>query len=64
MAKIGLNNFKFGILTEGDGGSVTYGAMQSLGKAVDANVSITNISCGKFNIIYVSTERRIQDEKG
>lgn len=44
MAKIGLNNFKFGVLTEADGGSVTYGAMQSLGKAVDANVSITSNS--------------------
>ena len=44
MAKIGLNNFKFGVLTEADGGVVSYGAMQSLGKAVDANVSITNNS--------------------
>jgi phi13 family phage major tail protein len=44
MAKIGLNNFKFGVLTEAAGGVVTYGAMQSLGKAVDANVSITNNS--------------------
>lgn len=44
MAKIGLNNFKFGVLTEGEGGVATYGAMQSLGKAVDANVSITSNS--------------------
>lgn len=44
MAKIGLNNFKFGVLTEGEGGVASYGAMQSLGKAVDANVSITSNS--------------------
>lgn len=42
MAKIGLNNFKYGVLTEAEGGVATYGAMQSLGKAVDANVSITS----------------------
>lgn len=41
MAKIGLNNFKYGVLQEA-GDSVSYGAMQSLGKAVSANVSITN----------------------
>lgn len=43
MAKIGLNNLKFGVLSE-SGETVTYGAMQSLGKAVSANVSITNNS--------------------
>lgn len=43
MAKIGLNNLKWGILSE-VGETVTYGAMQSLGKAVSANVSITNNS--------------------
>ena len=43
MAKIGLNNLKFGILSE-VGETVTYGAMQSLGKAVSANVSITSNS--------------------
>ena len=41
MAKIGLNNLKFAILQEA-GESVSYGAMQSLGKAVSANASITN----------------------
>lgn len=41
MAKIGLNNLKYGVLSE-VGDTVTYGAMQSLGKAVSANVSITN----------------------
>lgn len=43
MAKIGLNNLKFGVLSE-VGETVTYGAMQSLGKAVSANVSITSNS--------------------
>ena len=43
MAKIGLNNLKWGVLSE-VGETVTYGAMQSLGKAVSANVSITNNS--------------------
>lgn len=43
MAKIGLNNLKWGILSE-VGETATYGAMQSLGKAVSANVSITNNS--------------------
>ena len=43
MAKSGLNNLKFGVLSE-VGETVTYGAMQSLGKAVSANVSITSNS--------------------
>lgn len=43
MAKIGLNNLKFGVLSE-VGETVTYGAMQSLGKAVSANVSISSNS--------------------
>lgn len=43
MAKIGLNNLKWGVLSE-VGETATYGAMQSLGKAVSANVSITNNS--------------------
>ena len=43
MAKIGLNNFKFGVLSV-VGDTVSYGAMQSLGKAVSANVSITSNS--------------------
>lgn len=43
MAKIGLNNLKWGVLSE-EGETVTYGPMQSLGKAVSANVSITNNS--------------------
>ena len=43
MAKIGLNNLKFGVLSE-PGDTAVYGAMQSLGKAVSANVSITSNS--------------------
>lgn len=43
MAKIGLNNLKWGVLLE-VGDTVTYGSMQSLGKAISANVSITNNS--------------------
>lgn len=47
MAKIGLNNLKFGVLSE-VGDTVTYGAMQSLGKAVSANVSITSNSASLY----------------
>lgn len=43
MAKIGLNNLKWGVLSE-VGETITYGAMQSLGKAVSCNVSIKNNS--------------------
>lgn len=43
MAKIGLNNLKWGVLSESEN-TVTYGSMQSLGKAVSANVNITSNS--------------------
>lgn len=43
MAKIGLKNFRFGILTEGSG-TATYGAAHTPAKAVSCNVSITNNS--------------------
>lgn len=43
MAKIGLNNLKWGVLSE-VGETITYGAMQSLGKAVSCNVSIKSNS--------------------
>lgn len=43
MAKIGLDNLKFGILTEGEG-TATYAAGTKLAKAVDANVEVTNNS--------------------
>lgn len=43
MAKIGLDNFLFGVLTE-SGGTATYGTATKPGKAVSCNVSITNNS--------------------
>ena len=42
MAKIGLNNFLFGILTEDSDGAATYGAATKPGKAVSCNVEISN----------------------
>lgn len=42
MARIGLNNFRFGVLTEAQDGTATYGAATKPAKAVSCNVSITN----------------------
>ena len=42
MAKIGLDNLKYGVLTEGDQGQATYGTETKLAKAVEASVEITN----------------------
>ena len=42
MAKIGLQNFLFGILTEGSDGSATYGTATKPGKAISCSVSISN----------------------
>ena len=42
MAKIGLRNFRFGILTEASDGTATYGAAQTPGKAVSCSVSLNN----------------------
>lgn len=42
MAKIGLDNFRFGILTEDAEGNATYGVAQKPGKAITCNVSISN----------------------
>ena len=42
MAKIGLRNFLFGILTEETDGSATYGNAIKPAKAVSCNVSISN----------------------
>jgi len=42
MAKIGLKNFMFGILTEDSDGAATYGAGTKPGKAVSCNVEISN----------------------
>ena len=42
MAKIGLKNFLYGILTEQEDGTATYGVAQKPAKAITCNVSITN----------------------
>lgn len=42
MAKIGLNNFRYGILTESADGTVTYGAPKKPAKAISCSVEITN----------------------
>lgn len=44
MAKIGLRNFLFGILTEQEDGSATYGVAQKPAKAISCKVSISNNS--------------------
>lgn len=44
MAKIGLKNFLFGVLTEQEDGTATYGVGQKPAKAISCNVSITNNS--------------------
>ena len=42
MAKIGLKNFLFGILTEANDGTPTYGVAQKPAKAISCNVDISN----------------------
>lgn len=42
MAKIGLQNFLYGILTEASDGTASYGAGTKPGKAISCNVSISN----------------------
>lgn len=42
MAKIGLTNFRYGILTEATDGTPTYGGALTPGKAVSCSVDITN----------------------
>lgn len=42
MAKIGLKNFLFGILTEDSDGSASYGAAQKPAKAISCSVDISN----------------------
>ena len=44
MAKIGLQNFLYGILTEAADGTATYGTALKPGKAVSCNVSISTNS--------------------
>ena len=42
MAKIGLDNFRYGILTEEADGTPVYGVAKKPGKAISCNVSISN----------------------
>lgn len=42
MAKIGLNNFRYGILTEAQDGTPSYNGALIPGKAISCNVEITN----------------------
>lgn len=42
MARIGLQNFLFGELTEASDGTATYGTATKPGKAISCNVSISN----------------------
>ena len=42
MAKIGLNNFRYAILTEASDGTPTYDGAKKPAKAISCSVSITN----------------------
>ena len=44
MAKIGLNNFRYAILTEGANGTASYGGAKKPAKAISCSVNITNNS--------------------
>ena len=48
MAKIGLSNLIWSKLTEAQDGTPTYSGAKTLGKAVTANVSITNNSASLY----------------
>ena len=48
MAKIGLDNFLYGILTEAQDGTPTYGVATKPGKAVSCSVSISNNSASLY----------------
>lgn len=48
MAKIGLSNFRYGILTEFSDGSAYYGGAKKPAKAVSCSVSVTNNSAELF----------------
>ena len=48
MAKIGLNNFRYGILTEDEDGKPSYSVPKKPAKAVDCKVSIENNSAELF----------------
>ena len=40
MAKIGLNNFRYGILVEGEDGTASYSGAKTPGKAISCNVEV------------------------
>lgn len=42
MAKIGLNNFRYGILTEGEDGTPSYAEAKKLRKAISCSVEVEN----------------------
>jgi len=42
MAKIGLTNFRYGILTEAQDGTPSYGGAKTSAKAISCNVEISN----------------------
>lgn len=44
MAKIGLNNFRYGILTEAQDGTPSYAGALTVGKAISCNVEVSNNS--------------------
>lgn len=44
MAKIGLNNFRYGLLTENPDGTASYAGTHKPAKAVSCSVSITSNS--------------------
>ena len=48
MAKIGLNNFRYAILTEAQDGTPSYGGAKKPAKAVSCSVSITNNSASLY----------------
>lgn len=48
MAKIGLRNFLFGVLTETSAGGGTYGTAVKPGKAVSCSVSVSNNSASLY----------------
>ena len=48
MAKIGLNNFRYGILTEAPDGTPSYGGAKKPAKAVSCSVDITNNEAGLY----------------
>lgn len=48
MAKIGLNNFRYGVLTEAQDGTPTYDGAKKPAKAISCSVQITNNSASLY----------------